>query len=98
MDFINASDAVLCMAKIPYGILAIHRTASDAFMKSICVRGKPQPPTVVPNHSSNLASKQLKPSVLDGNRSLDLVNAKPARYHKYSCHSQSWVAKSYFRP
>ncbi|KAK7005568.1 hypothetical protein SK128_024712 [Halocaridina rubra] len=37
MDFINASDAVLCMARLPYGILAIHRTASDAFMISICV-------------------------------------------------------------
>ncbi|KAK7076340.1 hypothetical protein SK128_021520 [Halocaridina rubra] len=37
MDFIKASDAVLCMARIPRGILAIHRTVSDAFMKSICV-------------------------------------------------------------
>ncbi|KAK7071348.1 hypothetical protein SK128_011965 [Halocaridina rubra] len=36
MDFINASDVVLCMARIPYGILVIHRTTSDAFMKSIC--------------------------------------------------------------
>ncbi|KAK7080406.1 hypothetical protein SK128_027622 [Halocaridina rubra] len=27
------------------------------------------------------ASKQLKLSVLDGDRSFDLVNAKPARYH-----------------
>ncbi|KAK7080741.1 hypothetical protein SK128_024582 [Halocaridina rubra] len=31
------------------------------------------------------ASKQLKLSVLDGNRSFDLVNAKPVRYH---CTSQ----------
>ncbi|KAK7084459.1 hypothetical protein SK128_023054 [Halocaridina rubra] len=37
MDVINASDSVLCMARIPYGILAIHRTESDAFMTSICV-------------------------------------------------------------
>ncbi|KAK7078004.1 hypothetical protein SK128_012400 [Halocaridina rubra] len=38
MDFINAFDAVLCMARIPRGgILAIHQTTSDAFMKSICV-------------------------------------------------------------
>ncbi|KAK7066536.1 hypothetical protein SK128_001470 [Halocaridina rubra] len=35
MDFINASDAVLCMGRTPHGILVIHRTASDAFMKSI---------------------------------------------------------------
>ncbi|KAK7055056.1 hypothetical protein SK128_009292 [Halocaridina rubra] len=36
MDFINASDTVLCMARILRGILDIHRTASDVFMKSIC--------------------------------------------------------------
>ncbi|KAK7015918.1 hypothetical protein SK128_028176 [Halocaridina rubra] len=38
------------------------------------------PPTAVP------ASKQLKLSVLDGNRSFDLMNAKPARYHCTSQH------------
>ncbi|KAK7076341.1 hypothetical protein SK128_021521 [Halocaridina rubra] len=40
MDFIRASEAVLCMARIPCGILAIHRTASDPFMISICKKKK----------------------------------------------------------
>ncbi|KAK7084235.1 hypothetical protein SK128_004873 [Halocaridina rubra] len=44
----------------------------------------PNPPLWCPT-TAVPARKQLKLSVLDGNRSFDLVNAKPARYH---CTSQ----------
>ncbi|KAK7079302.1 hypothetical protein SK128_006463, partial [Halocaridina rubra] len=40
----------------------------------------PNPPLWCPT-TAVPAGKQLKLSVLDGNRSYDLVNAKPARYH-----------------
>ncbi|KAK7063275.1 hypothetical protein SK128_022699 [Halocaridina rubra] len=43
-------------------------------------RASPNPPLWCPT-TAVPASKQLKLSVLDGNRSIDLVNAKPARYH-----------------
>ncbi|KAK7073060.1 hypothetical protein SK128_022414 [Halocaridina rubra] len=47
-------------------------------------RASPNPPLWCPT-TAVPARKQLKLSVLDGNRSFDLVNAKPARYH---CTSQ----------
>ncbi|KAK7075149.1 hypothetical protein SK128_019937 [Halocaridina rubra] len=37
----------------------------------VASRHRPQPPTVIPSHSSNLPSKQLKLSCLDGARSVE---------------------------
>ncbi|KAK7070555.1 hypothetical protein SK128_011541 [Halocaridina rubra] len=54
-------------------------------------RASPNPPLLCPT-TAVPASKQLKLSVLDGNRSFDLVNAKPARYH---CTSQQAIASQH---
>ncbi|KAK7021352.1 hypothetical protein SK128_004817, partial [Halocaridina rubra] len=50
-------------------------------------RQAPTHPLWCPSTASNLPSKQLKLSVLSGNRSVDLANARPARYHctKLNC-------------
>ncbi|KAK7075762.1 hypothetical protein SK128_015818, partial [Halocaridina rubra] len=50
----------------------------------------PNPPLWCPT-TAVPASKQLKLSVLDGNRSFDLVNAEPARYH---CTSQQAILET----
>ncbi|KAK7081174.1 hypothetical protein SK128_010222, partial [Halocaridina rubra] len=52
----------------------------------------PNPPLWCPT-TAVPASKQLKLSVLDGNRSFDLVNAKPARYH---CTSLLFTTSKWF--